>query len=362
MSAAVDCDVHHSVPDISALFPYLPQRWSDYCVEHAVDTLASSFYPAGVDLSAAPHARGSTGGPGADPELLAAHVLGSDADIAILNCLYGVQAIHNEDWATAMTSALNDWQAATWLRTDHRMRASIVVGLQNPERAAEEIRRCADNPGFVQVLLLAFTEIPLGRRYYWPIYDAASAAGLPVAIHPGVASSNPWGPIGWASYFIEDYAAVAGAMQSQLTSIVCEGVFQKFPDLTVVLLESGVTWLPSMMWRLDKNWKGLRREIPWLDVPPSAVIRDHVRLTVAPFDGPSHQEDVVRLVEQIGSERLLLYASDYPHWHYRSAEESLLRHLSAAERENVLRNNALEVYRLNAATIDQSTNPEGVES
>src|SRR5437016_3510621 len=82
MTARVDCDVHHTVPDISALFPYLPQRWSDYCVEHAVDTLASSFYPAGLDLSATPHAREGDGAPGSDPELLAAHVLRSDADIA----------------------------------------------------------------------------------------------------------------------------------------------------------------------------------------------------------------------------------------------------------------------------------------
>jgi uncharacterized protein len=362
INAAIDCDVHHAVPDISALFPYLPQRWTDYCVEHAIDSLSSSFYPPRIELSTVPEARRSPGEPGSDPAELGAHVFGSGADVAILNCLYGVQAIHNEDWAAAMVSALNDWQAATWLTADRRMHASIVVGLQNPERAAEEIRRCADNPGFVQVLLLAFTETPLGRRHYWPIFDAASAAGLPVAVHPGVASANPWGPSGWSSYFIEDYAGVAGAMQSQLTSMVCEGVFQKFPDLTVVLLESGVTWLPSLMWRLDKNWKGLRREIPWLDLPPSEVIRSRVRLTVAPFDGPPQQDEVMRLVEQIGSERMLLYASDYPHWHYRSAEESVLRHLSAAERENVLRNNALEVYRFNGAAIDQPTKVNGVES
>lgn len=345
MRGAIDCDVHNAVPDVSALFAFLPERWSDYCVEHAIDGLASSFYPPGLDLSATPPARSAGGEPGSDPAVLAAHVLDTGADIAILNCLYGVQPIHNEDWASAMVAALNDWQAATWL-TDPRLRASIVVGLQNPERAAQEVRRCADNPGFVQVLLLTFTEIPLGRRHYWPIYQAADEAGLPVAIHPGVASANPWGPTGWASYFIEDYADAMGAMQSQLTSIVCEGVFQKFPGLRLVLAESGVAWLPSLMWRLDKNWKGLRREIPWLDAPPSEVIRDHVKLTVAPFDGPPDAEGVRRLVEQIGSERPLLYASDYPHWHRRDPGESLLRYLSEAERANVLRHNALELYRL----------------
>jgi hypothetical protein len=128
----------------------------------------------------------------------------------------------------------------------------------------------------------------------------------------------------------------------------------------LVLAESGVAWLPSLMWRLDKNWRGLRREIPWLDAPPSQVIRDHVKLTVAPFDGPPDAEGVRRLVEQIGSERPLLYASDYPHWHRRDPGESLLRHLSEAERANVVRNNALELYRLDAPVFSPHS-PAGLD-
>lgn len=341
----IDCDVHNAVADISDLFPYLPPRWSDYCVEHGVDNLAPSYYPPGMAFSARPEARTGELPPGSDPVAVAGHVLGGD-DLGVLNCLYGVQPIHNEDWAVAMTRALNDWQAERWLAADDRWRASIVVPPQNPHRAAEEIDRHAADPGFVQVLLLAYSEMPLGRRLYWPIYEAAARHGLPVAVHPGVAGGNPLLPVGWPSYCLEDYAGAAGVMQSQLVSLVCEGVFSKYPGLRVVLQESGVTWLPSLLWRLDKNWKGLRREVPWVDRLPSEVVREHVRFTVAPFDGPDDGAVVRRTVEQIGSVDLLLFASDYPHWHHRDAERSLLRHLSEAEAARVLHGNAADLYGL----------------
>lgn len=348
MTAAIDCDVHNTVPEISALFPFLPERWQDYCVEHGVDSLAPAFYPPGAPLSATPESRLTADPPGSDPAVVTSRVLDrAGADLAILNCLYAVQPIHNEDWAVAMAGALNDWQAWRWLAADSRFRASIVVAPQNPHRAAEEIQRLAGHPGFVQVLLLAGSQTPLGTRHYWPIHRAAAEARLPVGIHPGVAGGNPPVPVGWPSFYIEEYAAAALAMQSQLTSLVCEGVFQKYADLTVTLLESGVTWVPSLMWRLDKNWKGLRREVPWLTQPPSQVIREHVRFSIQPFDGPADARGwLPRFLAQLGSVDMLLFSSDYPHWHHSSPADAVLRYLSADERRKVLRDNAIVTYGL----------------
>ena len=56
--------------------------------------------------------------------------------------------------------------------------------------------------------------------------------------------------------------------EAQLTSLIAEGAFERFPELRVVLLESGFGWLPPLLWRLDKEWKGLRREIPWVKHAP----------------------------------------------------------------------------------------------
>ena len=50
-----------------------------------------------------------------------------------------------------------------------------MVPTQNVEYAVDEIERCAKDRRFVQILVLAMQEVPLGRRHFWPIYAAASA-------------------------------------------------------------------------------------------------------------------------------------------------------------------------------------------
>ena len=81
-------------------------------------------------------------------------------------------------------------------------------------------------------------------------------------------------------------------------------------------MESGVTWLPGYLWRLTKFWKGLRSEVPWVADPPATIVRDRVRLTLQPFDGPPEPATITRFMEHMGSDELLLFSTDYPHWQF----------------------------------------------
>jgi predicted TIM-barrel fold metal-dependent hydrolase len=279
--AAIDCDVHPTVPSIRALFPYLDEFWRDQVEERGIPSLESISYPPAAPITARPDFRGADGLAAtsvADVRSIVFERWG--ASLAILNCLYGVQLLFNEDMAAAFARAVNDWLAREWLDRDPRLKASIVVPPQNVEHAVAEIERCAQDRRFVQVLLLAMGEMPLGRRSLWPIYAAAERHGLPIGIHAGSAYRHPVTSLGWPSWYIEDYAAQAQAFQSQVASLITEGVFAKFPRLKVVLIESGVTWLPGFLWRFSKFWRGLRSEVPWVDRSPAEIAREHIRLTI----------------------------------------------------------------------------------
>ena len=344
----IDCDIHNALPRVEALFPYLPAYWREVVAQTAFAGPSDTAYPPNMPLSARPGSQLASGDPaGSEPGQLRADALDSaGAEIGILNCAYAIDSIHNPYAAAAFAAALNDWQAAEWLAVEPRLRASLLVPPHVPDLAVQEIERLGSHPGFVQVLLPAHSSAPYGNRRYFPIYEAASRHGLVVGIHFGGAPGSAPTPSGWPSYYMEDYANMASIFQSQVLSLVAEGVCEQFPALRVALIEGGFTWMPSLMWRLDKEWKGLRRETPWVKRLPSEVIRAHMRLTTAPLDAPPQMAQLLEVIHQMDSDEMLLYASDYPHWHFSTDETSFAQSLPEPLRAKIMSENARNFYRL----------------
>jgi predicted TIM-barrel fold metal-dependent hydrolase len=340
----VDCDIHPAVPGVKALLPYLTEYWRDSVEERGITSLESISYPPNAPLSARPEWRGEDGSAAAGLAQVQAQVFDRfGADIAICNCLYGVQLLFAEDLAAEFARAINDWLVKEWLDRDPRLRGSIIVPMQNTEYAVDEIERCAPDRRFVQVLVLAMGEAPLGRRHYWPIYAAAERHGLPLGIHAGSSYRHPVTSLGWPSYYIEDYVSQSQGFQSQVASLICEGVFAKYPRLKVVLIESGVMWLPGFLWRFGKFWRGLRSEVPWVDRSPAEIVRDHIRLTAQPLDGPDNPAQLERALEHLRSDDMLLYASDFPHWQF-DGDDPVPAGVSDALREKMKSANPLATY------------------
>lgn len=350
--AAIDCDVHPTLPGIEVLLPFFDEFWRDRVTERGIESLETIAYPPNSPLSVRGDWRGSNGRAACDAATLARDVLDpSRSHAAILNCLYGVQLPFNVDFARAATRAVNDWIAREWLDKDARLRASILLPLQNIEFARDELERCAGDKRFVQVMVLAMGEHPLGNRRFWPIYEAAERHGLPLGIHAGSSYRHPVTSLGWPNYYIEDYASQSLGFQAQVASLITEGVFAKFPGLKVVLIESGVTWSTPFLWRLTKFWRGMRSEVPWVDRPPWEVFRDHFRMTITPLDAPDSAEVVAKLADHLHSDEILLYSTDYPHWQF-DGDESMPAGLPKNLRQKIMRDNPLATYpRLREAAV-----------
>jgi uncharacterized protein len=358
----VDCDVHPHLPDgLKTLGPYLSTEWrrrllGGTSVSWAKEVYASQLAlpkndmyinPVGSMRRDAFPEDGSV--PGSDPDLVVRQLLdGCGVDRAVLmgGNVFGLGALTDPDAAAAIATAFNTWLGEVWLDHDPRFRGALVVAPQDPQLAAAEIDRMADRAGIVQIFL-PLMNVLMGERHYYPIYEAAQRHGLPIALHPNSVDAiyQKAAPLagGVPTYYVEWHAALTQIFQANVLSLTCHGVFERFPGLKVVIAEGGVAWLPDVMWRLDKNWEGLRDEVPWVKRLPSEYVFDHVRFTTQPFLEPRKPAHLRAMLDIVQAERTLLFSSDYPHWDFDDPMRALAL-VPEEMRERIRGGNAIELY------------------
>ena len=198
-----------------------------------------------------------------------------------------VAGIPDPDYAAAVCRATNDAALAYWLPADDRYLMTACVALQDPQQAAAEVERLGGHPRVVAAGVFATAHrIPLGQRFYWPLFAAAERAGLPLHIHPST------------------------------TSVIANAAS-----------------LPTGM---ATNYL------------PSAYVRDHVRLTTQPIEEPPRAGQLVQIYEMVDAARTLLFASDYPH--FDADEPGCLpQQLGPEVLERIYWRNAMELFALDAS-------------
>jgi predicted TIM-barrel fold metal-dependent hydrolase len=341
LRGAIDCDVHCAPASIDALVPYMDDYWRDY-VENAAMYLSPTLtgtYPEAVSPA-----------PPATVEALRAELLDPGGlRAAVLTCVSAFDTSRNPYYEAALCKAINEWLRAEWLERDERLRASMVVPTLDPDAAIAEIERVGADARFVAVLLPIRTDARWGTQRFHPLHEAIAGHDLVLALHA-------WGRIGTAptasgsthTYF-EDYLANSQAIvQAQVMSLVAEGVFERVPSLRVALLECGFSWVPPMLWRFDKDWKAVWREVPWLKARPSEYVQRHFRATTAPAQLPADRGQAEQLALMLGADEFLVYASDHPHRHGDGHLDVLLDVLGEGGRAAVMHGNAEALYSLSA--------------
>ncbi|MCY9698176.1 amidohydrolase family protein [Paenibacillus alginolyticus] len=345
----IDVDVHNDLKSHMDLVPYLPEPWKSRVASTGLGLVQHGYWtPVGVVRE---DCKPPSGGPAAsDPDYLVQDLVeGYNMKYVILtSSIIHISSLHDPDYTAAVCSAYNDYLIAEWLPRHKSFKGAILVSTLDPNLAAKEIERLAGHPDIVEVLFSSGARSPLGQRQYHPIYEAAHRHNLPVAIHiggEGAGGATAPTAAGYPSRYIEWHTNVSQTYMAHLVSMVTEGVFEKFPRLKFVMKEGGIAWLPHLMWRLDKNYKGLRYELPWLKRLPSEYIRDHCFFSTQPIEEPSNPKDLITLFDMIDAENFLLFSSDYPHWD-NDVPTEILKRLGSEARQKIFHDNAQRLYRL----------------
>jgi predicted TIM-barrel fold metal-dependent hydrolase len=356
----VDCDVHQELRDPDAdLFPYLSSGWQEFVQSRpgGVTTVPSAAMyaenPFGYNRKDAYPPEG--GPPGSSPGYMIEQLLDPyDVEAAILTGGDGglaVSGLNNPYFAAEVSRALNDHLTEHWLAVDRRFKGSAMLALQVPEWAEKEIRRCAElHPQFVQAVSVTN---PLcygfGHPIFDPVHRACAETGLPFGIHSlgeGYAGAVPSHlASGWPTLYVEFHTGGIQGILTHLMSFVFHGVFERYPTFRLVLIEAGVSWLPGFLRRMDANFKGLRRETPWLKKLPSEYVMEHVVVTTQPFDIDSPDDELIAALDAAGAADILAYSSDYPHWDTDVPTRAVAA-MPPHWREKVLRGNASRLYGL----------------
>jgi len=348
--AVIDCDIHPNLVSPDVIDKYLSPRWQEFRRTVGGRGFLGSNYPRAVPNAARTDSHPPSGKPpGSDLDFMRYQLLDAyDMDFGILQPLLGAGGQRNLEWSAAYASAINDWQIETWLDPEPRLRSGLVVPYEDGDLTVNEIERLGKHPGFVQLMLAIRTSEPLGRRKYWKMYEAAEAYGLPIGIHFGGQGGHAITGAGWPSFYVEDHAGMSTAFHTQVISYITEGVFDRFPNLKIVLIEGGFAWLPVLGWRLDAAWKKLKVEVPHLKRKPSEYLSENFWVTTQPMEEPPKEEQFLEMLDMAPwmADRLM-FATDYPHWDFDDPNEALPKvKFPDGFETKVMAENARALYKL----------------
>lgn len=252
--------------------------------------------------------------------------------------------IKDPDYQAVFCKAYNAWLAGGIVaESGGKVLGVGLLPTHDADEAAVELRR-AKALGMVAVMFPADGTHLLGHRRFDGVYEAAAELDMPVAVHASGSTMAPGAEV-FPKFIQAHSVAHPFGILRHFTSMMFEGVFERFPTVRFGFLETGATWVPWWLDRLDEEFSH-RGEVdaPLLPNRPSTYVREGGNIF---FGAESEERLLGPTLDIIGSDTVM-YASDYPHWdgdYPNSLHEMQARtDLTEAQRQGVLRGAAERFY------------------
>jgi hypothetical protein len=253
--------------------------------------------------------------------------------------------LRDRQWAVALCRAYNTFLHEEFVKKSPRLQAVALLPIQDPEAAAVELRRAVRELGLCGAMLAADGGHVLGDARFTPIFEEAQRLDTMLGIHASGSHLGGAGVDHFPAFIQAHTVSHAFGQMRQITSIVFEGIPERFPDLRIAFLEAGCGWAPYWMEKMDDEYAKRASEAPVLKRKPS----DYVRSGKIYFSCEADEWLLPQALKLVGEDQIV-YASDFPHWDHSfpgSIDEIRNRgDITDAQRRKLFADNARRLYGL----------------
>lgn len=231
---------------------------------------------------------------------------------------------HHPTLKNAIAQAANDFALEHVVSKD--LYALMMVPQWDPKYAVKEIKRVGNKKGIVGAYGWFGPFGLFGETKFDPMFEVLEKYDLPLILHGSLSFWPQHTPVGdnmltWTEVLGFDWPIHA---QVNVVNMIMSGVFDKFPELNVVIEEGGHWWLPFVRYRLDEFYEMHPDDVQihprkhkagerYLNRRPSEYLRDNIYVTTQPMAPPDRVSDTEQMLEQSMAEDTFLYSSDWPH-------------------------------------------------
>jgi uncharacterized protein len=260
---------------------------------------------------------------------------------------------------TPMARAHARWMTEEVLAADSRILTLLYLPFNDPKACVELVEEFAGRPGVAGFMVTTVRTRPVHHRDYTPLYRALEERNLPLGFHS--AFSYHERAMEQFNKFISVHTlGFPFYNMVHVINWIMNGLPERFPNLKVIWIESGLAWIPFIMQRLDHEYMMRSSEAPLLTRLPSDYMRD-MYYTSQPMEAHGNGRALELTFEMMNAERQLLYASDWPHWDFDLPSRIYdLPFLTDEAKRRILGTNAQELFGLPSAVTSAPRAHESV--
>ena len=268
--------------------------------------------------------------------------LGLDYQVVFPQTMLDMGMHPHQGIATHLVMAYNKWFTSTVLGRDARIKSMINLPIEDPDAALETVRLYHDHPNVLGFLITSQRYYAVHHNSYMPLYAELERLGMPLGFHAGPNWGDSW------THTMNRFTAVHAMSfvtcnMTHLTNWLFNGIPERFPNLKVIWIESGLAWIPFLMQRLDHEYLLRSSDAPLLTKRPSEYMRE-MFYTSQPLEA-CHPKALAMTLDMMDAEHTLLYSSDWPHWDFDPpARIMTIDRLSETARNNILGRNAQRLF------------------